>query len=310
MTDDQVVDLLAHDMSMEHQAILQYLFSAWVIGGEVGPSIESVARDEMRHFKYFGLAIVELGGKPRMEGPAFQRLTDPTAIVLANAASEDEAVKVYTQHRELIPDPRVKKLYDRIIEEEMYHGQKFQRMVAKVEGMPPVEFHEPQSPQQETLFRFLEEDIAGEYAAILRYLHQSFIVADGKLGNAIEDRAIDEMKHMGWMAEHKIDSGGEPVLQPAPVQYSTELPEIFRYNIQLEKGAEERYQRHIDGYEDPDLQRVWAHIKFQEEHHTDDFENRLADLNRTPETQATTSSDASNVKPKTSVGSLFGKPQS
>jgi bacterioferritin len=315
MTDGEVVELLCHDMGMEHQAIIQYLLAAWAIGGEVGPSIEGVARDEMRHFKYFGQAVADLGGTPRMQRPAFERIANPVDIIRADAQAEDEAIAIYRQHQAAIPHEHIKKLYDRIIAEEQYHGEKFLRLLPKVEGLPAIEFNAPASPREETLFRFLEEDIAGEYAAILRYLHQSFVVEDGRLANMIEDRAIDEMKHMGWMAERKIDAGGEPVLEPAPVQFSNDLQEIFENNVKLEQGAEERYQRHIEGYDDPALQKMWAFIKFQEEHHTDDFEKRLAGhvaKSGAPaeETQDTPEEKQSEPGKIVTVGSLFGKQQS
>jgi rubrerythrin len=60
-----------------------------------------------------------------------------------------------------------------------------------------------------------------------------------------------------------------------PVKFTTDLKAIFSGNIRLEQEAESRYQRHIDGYDDPALQKLWAFIKFQEEHHTDEFQARL-----------------------------------
>ena len=319
MTDSEVIALLNHDMTMEHQAIIQYLLAAWGIGGEVGASIESIARDEMRHFKYFAHTVASLGGSPSVERAPVERSTNPAEIVRANAAAEDEAVKVYREHQAAIPYEHIKKLFDRIIGDELYHGGNFRAMLPKVEQMPPIEYHEPKTPREKLLFRYLEEDISGEYSAILRYLHQSFVVKDGWLSDSLEDRAIDEMKHMGWMAEHKAESGGEPEVEPDPIKLSTDLKEIFENDLKLEKEAEARYQRHIDGYDDPDLRKVWEYIKFQEQHHADEFQTRLQGLAKPEAGAAETPKEAPGEKasgaqpkperPKPSVGSLFRKPQ-
>jgi bacterioferritin len=309
MTDQEVVALLNHDMTMEHQAIVQYLLSAWGTGGELASSIEGIARDEMRHFKWFAQIVVSLGGNPTTERAPVERTNDPVAFIQANINAEDGAVATYRQHREAIPYENIKKLFDRIISEEQHHGEKFRAMVPKVEGMPPIEYHAPQTPQEKLLYRYLEEDVSGEYAAILRYLHQSFVVKDGWLSKALEDRAIDEMKHMGWMAEHKAEAGGEPEANPDQIRLSTDLKEIFAGNVKLEQDAEARYQRHIDGYDDPDLQKLWAFIQYQEQHHTDEFQTRLREQ---LESEKTAQAGEPSPKPKTpssSVGSLFRIPQ-
>ena len=325
MTDDDVIGLLNHDMGMEHQAIVQYLLAAWRLGGSVGGSIESIARDEMRHFKYFALAVRSLGGKPNMSRPAVDVKASPTEIIEANASAEDEAVEVYTEHMEAISHPEIKKLYERIIGDEKYHGEKFRRMLPKVEGLEATAPREPETEKEKLLQSYLQADISGEYAAILRYLHQSFVVDDGWLASSLEDRSIDEMKHMAWMAEEAIEAGGQPNIEPDPVEHSEDIREIFEGNLKLERGAEERYQKHIEGYDDEDMRRLWRHIQIQEEHHSDEFENRLSDLvereapgdttaGERPEeaepAESATEAEAKELsRQRRSVGSLFGKKQ-
>lgn len=308
MTDQEIVALLNHDMTMEHQAIVQYLLAAWAIGGEVGSSIEGIARDEMRHFKWFAHAVVSLGGDPTVGRAPIERGTDPAALVRTNASAEDMAVVTYRQHREAIPYQNIKKLLDRIISDEQHHAGKFRAMLPKVEGMPAPQYHEPTTDKEKILYRYLEEDVSGEYSAILRYLHQSFVVKDGWLSKALEDRAIDEMKHLGWMAEEKSEAGGEPGMSPDPITLTADLREIFTNDVKLEQEAEARYQRHIDGYDDPDLQQLWEFIKFQEQHHTDEFQTRLLEQTER-EAAAQAQVDQTPQKPASTVGSLYRVPQ-
>jgi len=301
MAKDDVIRLLNEAMVAEHQAILQYNLSAWALASAgLESDIQDIARDEMRHFKYFAHGVRSLGGEPDMTRPSFFRSAVPTEMIRANVAAEVGAIEMYRQHRSLIPSEHgpIIELYDRVIGDEQYHEGQFEGMLPKVEGVPPIQYHEPATPREAALFRFLEEDMSGEYGLLLRFLHQSFMVDDGWLADGLHDRATEQMKHLGWLAEEKVDAGGEPELMHGPVTYAAGLPAVLQGNPQLERQAQARYQRHIDEYDDPELQRLWAHIKFHQAHYLEDFVRRSAQP------------PAAQVPVPPSVGSLFRKPQS
>ncbi len=335
MTDKEVIDLLNHDIEMEHQAILQYLLTGWTIEDLEAPIVE-IARDEMRHFKWFAQAVVSLGGEPSMKVPEVFPVGDPVEALKKIAVMEAEAAEEYGQQIDKIPHENIKRLLERIVGDERYHEGKFVGLAEKAERMREegtlelTELDKSPDKRKRLLWRYLQEDVSGEYAAILRYLHQAYLVEDGKLGMALEDHAIDEMKHMGWVAEEIIESGGEVDMTPDPVKFTTDLKEMFLGNEKLERGAEDRYLRHAAGYDDEEMKELWDYIRFHETHHTQDFQSRLAKLaeNETksdpePEADAGTeppaaSSEAakSETSPadeqhdkKATVGSLFRKKQ-
>lgn len=333
MTDKEVIDLLNHDIEMEHQAILQYLLTGWTIEDLEAPIVE-VARDEMRHFKWFAQAVVSLGGEPSMKVPEVFPVGDPVEALEKIAAMEAGAVEEYGQQIDKIPHENIKRLLERIIGDERYHEGQFLGLAEKAARMREegtlelTELDKSPDKRKRMLWRYLQEDVSGEYAAILRYLHQAYLVEDGKLGMALEDHAIDEMKHMGWVAEEIIESGGEVDMTPDPVKFTTDLKEMFIGNEKLERGAEERYLRHAAGYDDEEMRELWDYIRFHETHHTQDFQSRLADLagneeksdSGAPASDDAPAGDGGNepAKPapkeehpdrKATVGSLFRKKQ-
>lgn len=325
MTNEEVIGLLQHDMEMEHQAILQYLLAGWTLE-DFEASIVEIARDEMRHFKWFGQAIRMLGGEPNMTVPAVPFDRDPVALIRMNVAAEQDAADTYAKHIESIPNADVRRLLERIRGDELYHKGEFIGLLEKIEPLVAAgELHiadldKSPDKKKRMLWRFFQEDVSGEYNAILRYLHQSFTVEDGWLADNLEDRAIDEMRHMAWVAEEIIESGGEVDMVPDPVTYTKDLREIFVGNAKLERAAEDRYQRHIDAVDDDELRELWGYIKFQEEHHAADFEDQLSTLSSEAKASQPEAPKQSEAEPaeeatkpdvprdkKPTVGSLFRK---
>lgn len=90
------VPLLNADLRGEHVAIVQYLTHAWQLGEPWASRWESIARDEMRHFRWLAHAIVGLGGIPDLTPPP------PPAsdgdLVRQDLAAEEAAIAQYRAH--------------------------------------------------------------------------------------------------------------------------------------------------------------------------------------------------------------------
>ena len=65
MDTKKTIELLNQDLHLEHATIIQYLSHAYAFGeGELAGELESIAREEMQHFRWLAEEIVELGGRP------------------------------------------------------------------------------------------------------------------------------------------------------------------------------------------------------------------------------------------------------
>jgi len=53
----------------------------------------------------------------------------------------------------------------------------------------------------EEIIRLLNEDFVGEIEATLIYVRNAFIIDQCDLSRVPEDIAIDEMRHMNWLAD-------------------------------------------------------------------------------------------------------------
>lgn len=206
--DEQVV-LLNQDLMGEHQAIVHYLTHAWTVVQSFSGAIEAIARDEMRHFKWLAHAIVVLGGVPDLTPPDLLPQLDGLQALDYDIDAEEEAISQYLLHQGAIADARVQALLARIVVDERAHRREFLHMRDEwlSRNDPDIETTEV---SQKVALPF-QQLIAKEYQSILRYLMQSFLNRHGReVGLDFEDRAVDEMKHMAWLAETMADLGGMP----------------------------------------------------------------------------------------------------
>lgn len=250
-TNEAIVALLQDDMKGEHAAIIQYLQHAYKIGedaGEVPSEIESIARDEMRHFRWLGELIVEYGGDPTMlRDPIF--LDGPTTndLLALDVDAEQRAIDQYHDHIRAIDDPKVKLYLRRILMDEIFHQGKFKEFIEEMGGDPNQEAggkneqtgpwnKDPNPPSQDLelnqnreavpadvkdegrddhpLVRLLNNRIRQEYETILIYLHQAFVSQDASQRNhLISDKAVWHMTHMGTLGEAVAGMDAQPDME-------------------------------------------------------------------------------------------------
>jgi bacterioferritin len=258
----EIIDLLQDDMRGEHAAIVQYLQHAYKLGeGEVPTEIEGIARDEMRHFRWLGEKIVQLGGDPSMQrDPIYLDLdvdSPRTDLLILDVDAEERAIVQYREHIEAIDRPDVKLVLQRILKDELTHQQKFRGFVSEMGGDPNKQLpnadtgpwnRNPAAEQQRDqsleldkdgqshpvdaaqaerndhpLVKMLNQRIREEYATVLLYLHQAFLSKNMQLKSTLmEDVAVWHMTHLGTLSE-AIAEKERPELELAPEQIKTLL---------------------------------------------------------------------------------------
>jgi bacterioferritin len=91
----------------------------------------------------------------------------------------------------------------------------------------------------------------------------------------MEDQAINEMQHLGWLGEKMVDIGGNPRFEHTEVDQSTKTADMLRADIKIEQQVAAEYDRVAKELEEPDLKELLSRIKEQERYHTAVFSDLL-----------------------------------
>ena len=274
MDKTKIIELLNKDLQDEHGAIIQYLNHAYGMGeGEMACEIEANARDEMRHFDWLAETIVELGGAPSLErGTMRMGGAQVSEWMQNNVMLEDGAIKQYKEHIGLIDDPKVKRLLQRILSDEEAHRDSFAHFVekAKREGVKNI-----RGDKQDKTASTLNWGIGHEYTVILQYLLHSYLSKSEEAQEQLADQAINEMQHLGWLAEELASSGGNPKLEHIAVDKSTNPADMLKADIKIEKEVAEAYDKAGKETDDADLKKLLFRIRDNELYHIDVFNDLL-----------------------------------
>ncbi len=274
MEKKKIIELLNLDLQDEHGAIIQYLTHAYAMGeGEMACEIEAIARDEMRHFDWLAETIVELGGKPSLKRGT-QIMTGKTVPgwMTNNVDLEDGAIAAYKKHIKAIDNPKIKRLLKRILADEQSHRGKFVHFVdkAKKEGMK-----DKRGKRSDNITRTLDWGIAHEYTVVLQYMFHSHMAKNKEAKKQFEDQAINEMQHLGWLSEELVDGGGTPVIEHTGPDQSTNLPEMLKADLKIEKEVAKKYDEAAKVAKDPGLKELLERIRDNEKYHIDVFNDLL-----------------------------------
>ena len=278
----KIVAMLNEDLKGEHAAIVQYLRHAYAMGeGEMACEIEAIARDEMRHLDWLAEEIVELDGQPTLERGEMTIGGDTIAEwMLRDVGLEQDAIALYEQHIAAIDDPKIKRLLRRIVSDEISHQHDFEHFVEKAskKGMMPVAPLEAPASKPSKMAEMLNWGVRHEYTVILQYLYHSFMTPDEEVGEQMEDQAINEMQHLGWLAEELTDAGNVPDIQETGVDRSRETGDMLRADIAVEREVTKEYTRQIGEVDDPDLKRLLTRIRDNEIYHDEVFSDLLDEV--------------------------------
>jgi bacterioferritin len=274
MDKDKVINLLNQDLEDEHGAIIQYLTHAYAMGeGEMACEIEAAARDEMRHLDWLAETIVELGDVPSLERGKMLMGGESVADWMSNnVLLEKGAINQYQEHIKAIDDPKIKRLLKRILSDEEAHRGKFEHFVGKAqrEGAKDI-----RGNRQDKITQTLNWGIEHEYTVVLQYLLHSYMSPNKDVKQQMEDQAINEMQHLGWLAEEVVDGGGNPRIEHAEVDRSLKTADMLRADIKIEREVAAEYDRAAKEVEDPDLKKLLLRIRDNEIYHIDVFSDLL-----------------------------------
>ncbi len=274
MDKKKIVELLNQDLEGEHGAIIQYLIHAYSMGeGEMSCEIEALAREEMRHLDFLAETIVELGGVPSMKRGKMRMGGKAVTDWMSNdVLLEGDAIKQYKEHIKAISGPKIKRLLRRILSDEESHRGDFQHFVdkAKKEGAKDL-----RGKRQDKVTKTLNWGIEHEYTVILQYLLHSYLTPNEEASEELQDQAINEMQHLGWLAEELVDGGSSPKIEHTKVDRSTKTADMLRADIKIEKKVTEVYDRAAKEIKEKDLKQLLRRIRDHEIYHTEVFTDLL-----------------------------------
>ena len=274
MEKKKIIELLNLDLQDEHGAIIQYLTHAYGIGeGEMACEIEAIARDEMRHLDWLAETIVELGGQPSLKRGTQNMAGKAVPEWMGNDVGlEEGAIKSYQQHIKLIDDPGIKRLLKRILADEQSHRGKFEHFIekAKKEGLKDL-----RGNRKDSVARTLDWGIGHEYTVVLQYMFHSYMTRNKEAKKQLEDQAINEMQHLGWLSEEMVGSGGNPTIEHTTPDQSTKTVDMLKADIKIEKEVAEKYDQASKEVDDAGLKALLIRIRDNEKYHTEVFNDLL-----------------------------------
>jgi bacterioferritin len=274
MDKDKIIALLNQDLEGEHAAVIQYLVHAYAMGeGEMACEIEAIAREEMRHFDWLAETIVSLGGTPSLERGDMRTGGEAVPDWMKNdVMQEKDAITLYEEHIKAIDDPKIKRLLRRILSDEKSHQGDFEHFVNKAQKEGAKDLR---GSRQDKVTQALNWGIEHEYTVILQYLLHSYMTPNEDVKKEMEDQAINEMQHLGWLSEEMVDKKSSPKIEHTEVDKSTKTADMLRADIKIEKKVAAEYDRATKEIEEPDLKELLTRIRDHEVYHADVFDDLL-----------------------------------
>jgi bacterioferritin len=276
---EDIIAMLNEDIEGEHGAIIQYLTHAYSMGeGEMACEIEAIAREEMRHFDWLAEKIVELGGTPSIKrGKMLMEGKAVSDWMKNNVTLEKDAIDLYKKHINATDDAKIKRLLKRILSDEESHQGDFVHFVDKAsrEGAKDL-----RGKHKDKTTDILNWGIEHEYTVILQYLLHSYMAKNEEMQEEMQDQAINEMQHMGWLAEEMVGSEGTPKMEHTAVDTSTKMGDMLRADIKIEKQVAAKYDQSAREVDDAKLKKLLERIRDHEMYHVDVFNDLLEEVEK------------------------------
>ena len=274
MDKNKTIALLNQDLEGEHAAIVQYLTQAYAMGeGEMACEIEAIAREEMRHLDWLAETIVEMGGVPslkrgkmRMDGESVPEWMKNNVLL------EEDAMAPYREHIKVIDNPKIKRLLKRILSDEESHHGDFMHFVEKARKEDAEDLR---GSRQDRITQILNWGIEHEYTVILQYLFHSYMTSNKDVKKEMEDQAINEMQHLGWLGEKMVDISGNPRIEHTEVDQSTKTDDMLQADIKIEQEVAAEYDRATKEVSEADLKSLLSRMRDQELYHAEVFSELL-----------------------------------
>jgi bacterioferritin len=159
----------------------------------------------------------------------------------------------------------------------MSHHGDFEHFVdkSKREGMT-----DQRGNRKDEVTGVLNWGIEHEYTVILQYLLHSYMAKNEDMKKEMEDQAINEMQHLGWLAEELVDGGSSPVVEHSGVNQAIDMSDMLKADISIEKKVAAEYDRAAKEIEDPGLKALLNRIRDHEVYHTEVFQDLLKEIEK------------------------------
>lgn len=132
---------------------------------------------------------------------------------------------------------------------------------------------------QEDILKLLNEAFMHELKNSMVYVRNSFVIRQCDPSRVTEAIAVDEMRHMWWLADLIVKRGGKPTMEHEELDFGgDDLKGMLEKQVVLETEAIEMYKRSIAIIDDPEVVGVMKHALDEEKRHRKEFKERLATL--------------------------------
>jgi bacterioferritin len=132
---------------------------------------------------------------------------------------------------------------------------------------------------KEDMLKLLNDAFMHELKNSMVYIRNSFVIRQCDPSRVTEAIAVDEMRHMWWLADLIVKRGGKPTMEHEELDFGgDDLKGILEKQVVLETEAIEMYKRSIAVIDDPEVVGVMKHALDEEKRHRKEFKERLATL--------------------------------
>jgi bacterioferritin len=133
--------------------------------------------------------------------------------------------------------------------------------------------------EKNDIIDLLNEDFRRELMASMIYTQNSFIMKECDPSRVTESIAVDEMRHMWWLADLITKRGGKPTMKHEELDFGGEDKKgMLQRQIDLESTGIERYTYQMKIIDDEEVVGVLEHILAEEKRHRKEFKERLDNL--------------------------------
>ena len=133
--------------------------------------------------------------------------------------------------------------------------------------------------EKNDIIDLLNEDFRRELMASMIYTQNSFIMKECDPSRVTESIAVDEMRHMWWLADLITKRGGKPTMEHEELDFGgDDLKGMLQRQIDLESTGIERYTYQMKIIDDEEVVGVLEHILAEEKRHRKEFKERLDNL--------------------------------
>ena len=139
------------------------------------------------------------------------------------------------------------------------------------------------STTRKDLIKFLNEDLAREYQAIIAYVAYSQILKGAQYMNIAEElelHAAEELEHALTISKMIDYLGGTPTVVPVPVKLSDDMDTLLRFDLENEAVTIREYRKRVQQCEALGEYAISEHIREilkQEQEHLSDLATALGE---------------------------------